>query len=51
MLKNANQASEKTLEKFREYREYKDDYYHKVLFIVTIRKMLKLLRLTSFTKA
>lgn len=50
MLKSTNTANDKILDKFREYRDYKDDYYHNVLFISTLRKFLKLVRILSFTK-
>jgi len=50
LLKSTNTANDKILDKFREYRDYKDDYYHNVLFISTLRKFLKLVRILSFTK-
>ena len=50
LLKNTSIASDKVIEKFREYRDYKDDYYHNVMFISTMRKFLKHVRLLSFTK-
>lgn len=49
-MKATNIANDKIFSKFKEYTEYKDDFYHNVLFIATMRKFLKLLRLMSFTK-
>lgn len=50
LSKNSSIGTERVLDKFKEYRDYKDDYYHNVLYISTLRKFMKLTRLLSFTK-